>query len=756
MNIQAFHTFRDAAYAALRERRLLDAIAKLEELAIFSQQGSVYESLQALRQDYAGLLEFMKSGRDDTDRQTHFDAFIRKAYNLADILCRRTTLRYIDCQERLIAQRLKGSAETLADVYIPLVEGKDGQPASIAQIMADPLASYQQLFDTIWVSGQWSETLRHECASYVMDDVNPRINRLAMVSAAGLALFLAFDEEKCLFLLDVIEEHQVEISVRALTFFLLLYAIYAERLALYPAIQLKLKFLSELTYFHPLVLEVQKQLLLAPHNPDLADLIDKSLPERIVSAHEQMKELPDNLTQDDLVSYLKKHPKARRLHHDMLSMMHEFVEMQEKGVDLSYQTFKNVSPIVPFFREAANWFSPFSLDHPLLLGVNPAARFFSVVVNNKACDTERFAVFFTIAPHLPEIRVVQQNMLTMEEKKMEGDDAENFIEKLADHMEHEEAEGQRSLLTIKPKRLRRYVVSCVQDCFRFFTLYGAIPEAKSSHDEENEARTSIYPVKEACSIRLNPFDYDMCLWKDDNFRAIFSSVENKSDVAKWIFELADYEDALSLYDELPPTADNLSRKAFAFQELELFSLAQETYRQSLVLDPDNEHTTMNLVNSYRVSDKYEEAAVLLENLVSAHPEDLDYSRLLAEMYMCAEHFDKAKLVYIKNDYLHPDHASTIRGLAWCCLALGETDKAAEYYLRLLASSKVQPNDYLNAGHCALISHDVPSALLYYQEYIKSLSLDRAPATLFEEDKHFLVERGVDPTTQQLVIDLLNL
>lgn len=754
MNIHAFHNLHTRAYTSLREHRLLDAISQLEELAALARYSSAVEALYVLRQDYAMLLEYMKSGRDDNERQSHFEDFLRKAYKIEDRITRQFIVKHSDFQEAAVAKRLHQSAEDVANIYVPFVEGKNGRAATIAQIISDPLASYQQLFDTVWVSGQWTEGQRREFESYVLNDANPRLNRMVLVSAAGMALFLTFDEQKFLFLLGVIEEHQVEVSIRALTFILLLFGKYSDRLSLYPTIQLKLKFLKELTYFHPLVVEVQKILLLAPKNPELAAKIDDELPDKILSAHEHVKEIPAEATEDDIETYFKENPKARRFHHEMLDMMHDFAVMQEKGVDLSYQTFSHMHPIVPFFREAANWFCPFSYDHPVLFNVNAAARFFSVVVNNKACDTERFAVFFTIAPHLPKIHVVQQDMLTMEEKNMEGDEAENFIEKLADQMEKQEAEGENSLLTIKPGRLHRYVVSCVQDCFRFFTLYGKTPE--KNEKEGNAARSTVYPIKKAFSANKNPFEADLCFWLNDSFESIFAPEKTKRDFADWVFELEDYEGAISLYCSLPEDAEILQRKAFAYEQMGFNHVALTEYQRALEFDPDNEWTFNRLIDCLRENQMFSHAAELLEERSQKYPDDIHTSRLLAEMYMRDEEYEKAKSVYIKNDYLQPNHLPTLRGLAWCYLAIGDYQKADEYYLAILSSEKAQSNDFLNAGHCSLLRNDIPSALLYYQEYLHKKSLDYAPATLFDDDNVFLSARGVNATTQRLVIDLLNL
>lgn len=756
MNITAYNNLRKSLYNALCERRLLDAIIVLEKLAKFVGQPSTSEAAYALRQNYAMLLNYMKSGLDDFDRESYFSEFLRRAYRLSDALCREFTLNHIPCTEKMVYDRIHLSPEAVADTYIPFVEGSQGRPATIAEILADPLASYQQIFDTVWTSAHWTAAQREELVQYVLCDDNPLTNRLSLVSAAGLAVLFSFDEEKCLFLLGAIEENQVKVSVRALVMLLLIFSIYRSRIELYPTIVLKFNLLSELTYFHPLFVEVQKIMLVALESPKLAKKVDEELPESILSAHEQMKELPQEATDEDIEQYIEEHPNARKLHRKMIDSMHEFVMMQEKGVDVSFHSFAHLLSLVPFFEEVANWFCPFSFDHPLLFNVNTAARFLSIITQNKACDTERFAIVMSMAPHLPEIRIVKQDSLTMEETQFEGDDAENFMEEFLEAMAHKDADGGESLLTIKPELLRRHVVCNVQDCFRFFKLFDHQHSNGNEMVGDDGDDDSADSMRRPYVLRRNPFDKDICFWLDKHFENIFAPDDVKRDLANWLFELEDYEGAVTLYRSLPDDADMLQRRAYAYEQLDLPKVAQEDYCAALELEPDNEWIKQQLVASYRNCSYYVAAAELLEELTDAKPDDIRYTRQLAELYIRMNEYERAKQLYTKMHYLRPHHIPTLRALAWCCMALGECDKAAKHYLVLLEDPNPLPDDYQNAGHCALLQKDIPSALFFYQEYIRAKGEEFAPSTLFHEDRIFLIERGIDLTTQRLVIDLLNL
>lgn len=732
MNFSAFEALSKEVLDDLYAQSLLDALIKLDELATYGGQPSAVEAVRTLRQDYSMLLSYMRSGGTDVNRKKHYTNFLRKAYRIYNDVCRVVKLEHSDGHEATIWKRLHQSPEKLAEIYIPFVEGEDMQPATISAIIADPLASYQQLFDTIWTSSRWTVADRQLLYNYVMNDDAPRINRLSIISATGLALLLSFDEQKFLLLLSVIEEHQVEISIRALVMSLFALSVHGESDCCPPSIMLKFDFLRELTYFHPLVVAVQKAMLVAAHSPELARDFEMHLPEHLEKAHERMKELPQDASSEEIQQYIDEHPKLQKFRDEMVDMMHDYIHMQGKGVDLNYHSFSHMQEIMPFFEEAANWFCPFTFDHPLLFNINAATRFLSVVANNKSCDTDRYAMVFAMAPHLPEIHIVKQDAVTLEETKIEGDDVETFMEQLSAEMEQKSLEGDKSLLTLSPKRLQSYVVSYVQDCYRFFTLF-----------------------KPKCKMG-NPFEGDLRFWQYGTLSQIFKTPAVYRELADWLFELEDYDEARRLYQSLEPDVDILKRMGYIEERVGHPDKAQEYYRKALYLAPDDEWTQRQLLASYRSSNNLELAGAFLEELLVKMPDNQRYTRQLAEIYIFFEAYDKALKLYSKLHYLRPDHLPTRRALAWCHMALEHYDKSSELYLDIIGEENVQDEDFLNAGHCALLQGDISTAVIYYQECLKMRGKEFATPDLFLDDIPFLSQRGVDAFDRQLIIDLLNI
>lgn len=756
MNISAYNNLRVSLYDALDDHRLLDAILKIEELAVFTNQPLTVKAAYTLRQDYAMLLSYMKRSLKDLDRQTYFANFVCRAYRLADELCRNFTLNHIPCTERNIWKRLHLPAEAVADVYVPFVEGTSDRPATITEILADPLASYQQLFDTVWTSPHWKRSLRQQLVAYTLNGDSSEINRLTLVSAVGLALLFCFDEEKFLYLFDVIQENEVQTSVRALVMVLLAYGVYFNRIDTYPEISLKYNMLNELPMYHPLCIEVQKAFCAAVNSPRLANVVDKDLPKRIANAHEQMKGLPEGAPEEEIEAFIKSHPKLRKFHHEMVDMMKDFVKMQLLGVDMSYHSFKKLKNLVPFFSEAANWFSPFSYDHPTLFNISAAGRFLGVIAQNKACDTERFAIVLSMAPHLPEIHVIKQDAITMKEEKMEGEDAVEFIEKMAETMGDSPQETDESLITIDRSVLRRHVVCCVQDLYRFFNLFAKTSQANDDDDSDTD-ETEKADAAELIpyTLRANPFMHcNFCV--EDAFSHIFAPEDVKREMAEFYFEIEEPARSLNFYRQIEQHEEEHHNMAMCYFELGNTQKAQAHLRNAMEYAPDNEYLKLTLAKSYCDEKNYDLAIPLLEELVALNPDNNKHLIMLAEVYMKNSDFESARQLYEKIHYIHPEHIPSMRALAWCHLSLEHYAKASDFYLRIIDSGQATAEDFLNAGHCHLLQDDMPSAVVFYQESLRADHKEFAPVDFFDEDAAFLIVHGISYDMQQIIIDLLNM
>lgn len=708
MNSSAFQSLLASVRAALSEHRLLDALIKLEELAAFASDAKAAEATRTLRQDYAMLLGCMKSGMDDAERDDNFCHFLRKAYRISDMLYRHFTLRHTTTHEAQVWRRLHQSPEALAEVYVPLVEGGDGMPATLRQIISDPLASYQQLFDTVLTSTFWTADDRHLLYRYIMTSDASRINKLTLVSAVGMSLLFCFDEEKFLLLLSVIEEDHVEVSVRALVMSVLAYAQHHDRLPLYTRITLKFDFLRELTYFHPLVVKVQQAFYVALESPRLAYETDKNIPVRLKQAFEHEQ------------------------HDVMLDAMHDYISLLQIGVDLNYHTFDRLHRVVPFFNEAANWFCPFSFNHPLFYNIDSALRLIGSIVEKRNCDTDRFNMVFMMSPNIPEIHVIQHDETTHEERTLDEEEVGDFVNMLSREVQQREAKQDSSLLTLEPEQLERMVYGCVLDAHRFFNLF------------EPQRATP------------NPFKADLDIWQSPTFAEIFATDEARQALSKTFFDFDHYDEALSLLETLEPTAQNQIRKGLCCHQLHQHTEAVQYFCDAWRLGPDSVDFLGSLSESAIEAGDFESPIPVFEQAFERNPEDEDLLECLAKFYTLAHQYAKAQRAYEKLHYLHPERPLFREVLTEVLLRQGKRDQVMHHLTYLIEQGEASSEAFLRAGHCTLLGGDIPSALIYYQEALKADGKEYAPADFFNLHSDFLQEQGVGLDTQRQIIDLLNL
>lgn len=714
MNTSTYQGFYDDVAEALKERRLLDALHHLDALASYMALPPVREMIRMLRQDYALMLSYMKQGRSDADRQRFYHRFLRQTYRLLTDTDRLFRLEYDKGCVAAVWRRLHAPAEAVADIYVPFVEGEGGRPATIVELLADPLVSYQQLFDTVWTSGRWNKEEHDALFQYVMNDEAPFINRMSLVSAVGMAVLTFFDEEKLLFLFSVIEEHEVQVSVRAMVLALLACAQYEDRLELYPDLVLKLRFLRETTYLHPLVVSIQKAFLLSSRTMEMGKMLSSRFPSKAV--FKMVTEMTEDITPENFDEMAQVNPEVRKVRDKMVGAIQEYGRLQNLGFDTGYISFRHVSRHIPFFEEVANWFCPFTLDHPLLFNIGPAARFLGLVIRSKSCDTERYSLVFSLAPNMPEVKIIQQDAVTMEQKKIKDEDVDEFVDMLSDHLAQQDQSKAASLLDMDMEDLDALVTGFVHDCYRFFSLYGIRKGSDKGDGDEDRDDEPLY------RNFGNPFDHNLEFFRSDYLHDIFDGPTVTLDLAHFLFDTGDYNTALTLYYRLEGDYDVYHHMAICSEQLKMPELAILHYERALEHKPDDE----------------------------------DLQARLAILYVENDDCESALPIFVKLDYLYPDNVVYRSGLAWCAMATGDYERADALYMELVGRDDVSNEDVQNAGHCALLHGDYPMATTYYEEYLRRCGHEFAHADFFGSDRRFLEDRGVDADLQRLIIDLLNI
>ncbi len=111
---------------------------------------------------------------------------------------------------------------------------------------------------------------------------------------------------------------------------------------------------------------------------------------------------------------------------------------------------------------------------------------------------------------------------------------------------------------------------------------------------------------------------------------------------------------------------------------------------------------------------------------------------------------EALKAYFKVEFMEPDSKRSWRPIAWCSLLTGDMERARDYYRRLLAADP-SSEDYLNAGHLAMLESRYRDAVELYR---RSRSMaDMSPAAFERTVLSDLAMFG-DRQPDRLMIDLV--
>ena len=136
------------------------------------------------------------------------------------------------------------------------------------------------------------------------------------------------------------------------------------------------------------------------------------------------------------------------------------------------------------------------------------------------------------------------------------------------------------------------------------------------------------------------------------------------------------------------------------------------------------------------------------------PDDLQVERRLGETLVHLGRYDEAFKHLYKVDYLAPDQPRTLRALAWCSFMAQKPEQAERFYAKLLAAHPTA-DDYMNAGHTAWVTGNIPTAIERYRNCLKIQEVDHMPDDFFNTDADVLAVYGLMPDDFRILIDAVN-
>lgn len=716
----------------LDKRSFREALQAIELLIFDTQDWELRSSFEGIYTSYQYMLQYMRQGSIDPDRDKLYNKLLSTAYQIADKarilkLTPSSTEFYFDRIRyyKLIPLRSLPELQLELETYTEdiavehLLTNDANQEMKLDSIRRRHEQAYSELFYRTWLSDKWTETDEEEARNF-LTSLLVQINDLSLfISAITLSLMEYFDIRKFMLLFDAYQHSSNEVNQRALVGIALIIFMYDERLSIYPEVAARINLLNEDTDFSNEMNRIQIQLLRSRETKK----IDKKMREEIIP--EMMRNVnisrkldiddndEENASDDqnpDWEDWMERS--------GMNDKLKEMSELQMEGADVYMSTFAQLKTY-PFFHDMANWFYPFDAQH------SSVVRAFSTTANKRNilldsilqsgffCNSDKYSFCLTITQIPPN----QREMMTQQFE------AQNEALSEAKHYEKMLAYSQRAE-TIS----NQYI----QDLYRFFKIYPRRHEFRDLFEE---------------SLNLQ-----YCKTLKDTF----NNVEHMLTLAGYFFAKDYLLEALMLYQDIiketEGNAEIYQKIGYCFQKNKNYSKAIEAYLQADLLKPDNVWTNRHLAISYRQSGQYDKALEYYKKVEAAQSENLT---VILQIGLCLaelKQYDEALAYFFKLEYLDNESIKSQRAIAWCSFVTRKFEQAMKYYSKIL-EKKPQMQDYLNAGHVAWVTRNIDTAV---QRYAIALTLSDKTVFInqFDKDKEILLKLGINKNDFPLMIDLI--
>lgn len=713
----------------LLQKRLKEAQAQAESLLAASDDWNLKNRLEQNKTSYRYMLQYMRQGLDDPQRQTLYRQWCAELWEIAD----QARIAALDKSSPRYYHELRRSRAYMTSP-VPTLEERMHTLESLAddlalgqllpgqeQLPADLLRRHEEacrlLFSSTWTNTSWSREDKQLADSCLRSGQIPVADLCLFVSAVTMSLLECFDLGKLMWLLEACRHDDVHPAQRAATGLALALLKYGQRLVFYYPQVVEALQLSDEQY--GLGAELNRICIQLLRSRD-TDKIDRKMREEIIPEMmknvgylRQMKFGGDESDENDLnPDWAEAIEKA-----GLGDKIREMNELQMAGSDVYMSTFSMLKGF-PFFNEMPNWFLPFDRQHT---GVREALKALPesdrtlrfILEAGFFCDSDKYSLAFTLS----QLPAGQRNLM-LRQITAQG------MDEMAD---------DQHLDSIKRYAVRPEVVSnqYIHDLYRFFKLF----RRKQDFDD--------------------PFLDDLNPYRNPALRMLMDKAEHIKAVADYDFQNGHLPEARELYAALiqrESSSDTFLRIGFCLQKEKRYAEAIDAYRKADALKPDHVWTIRRLATCYRLTKDYEKALEYYRRAESIQPENHNVlfhaGTCLAEL----KRYDEALQYFFRLNLMDDNDPKTWRAIGWCSLLSGRWGQAAKYYARIPQDSRTA-DDWLNAGHVAWVSGDLPTAAAHYRQSALKYPDHAAFREAFGKDADTLVDLGIQPEDIPLMEDL---
>lgn len=658
--------------------------------------------IETIESGYRQMLHYFAEGADDPQREAMRDSV---AIALIDS-ARQMTREY---QLPIAPQRY------FAEARMQRYRGTTVEAAVIEYKNELSYRAGSALFNVVFTTYPLSISDAEILESLLKDDTQTLWIRSLVISALLLGNLAFFDARALKIMADAYPVMDLALRAQAMVAILLLCSVEKERVSRDEKLQNALKcILDNPDYRQETNAAMQNLMSTCDTDRVSRKITDEVMPDLMKMQPELRRRMKDIIGSSDLAD-LQENPEWEEMLDStgITNKLRELTDLQMEGADVMAVTFAALKNF-PFFQQIGNWMLPFSSDHPELGTGNHTMKSELAEMLSKSemlCDSDKYSMVLSL-DRVPES---QKSFL---KKQLSAQ-----IDALK--VAAPEVEGKSQAFEVASLKYLR-------NLYRFFRGF--------------KGDTGL---TDPFSRPIGYADLPTCLNK-------YVTTDDLLSGAEYYFNRRHYAAAKSMYMELVSRGEgsgNLYEKlGYCFQTKGDHDRALKYYKRAEVEKPDGLWLLKRLAALSREKGNYKEAISYFDKVMALRPENLSLTMAYANTLLESGEPEMALKQYYKADYLKDENTEAWRGVAWCEFLLGHLDRSKNYYDRLLLFSPL-PNDYLNAGHVALVSKNYKEAIALYKQFANAQDHNvEAFVKAIEEDAPTLRKLGVTNQILELIQD----
>lgn len=728
MNESSINEQYNSIVHLLLQKRLKEAQAQTESFIKTSGDWALNSRLDKNKTSYQYMLQYMREGLNDPQRQTLYLQLAADLWEIADqaritVLDKNSTryyheLRrsraYLNSPEPTLEDRLHTLENIADDIALrQLLPQGNELPTQLLRKHED---ANRLLFLSTWTNSTWSPTDRQQANAFLTSELLPESDLCLFVSAVTMSIRECFDSAKIEWLLKATRHTNIQVAQRSLTGLVLTMFLHGERIMLYyPALMQAIQLYQEEYSLGTQLNRICLQLLRSQDTEKIdRKMRNEIIPEvmKNVNILRQMKFETDESEENDLnpdwASAFEKTGLGNKIR--------EMNELQMSGSDVYMSTFSMLKGF-PFFNEMSNWFLPFDRQHSnvveSLSALRESDKAISLILDaGLFCNNDKYSLAFILGK-LPQ---GQRNMMM---KQITAQDIEAM-------MDEQRWDSLRKHAILPEVLSNQYI----HDLYRFFKLFR----------RKNEFR--------------DPFTEDINPYHNPMLRTLMNTPELMKHISDYFFQNNYLNEALELYQQqaiLEKSPDIYQRMGYCLQKGKRYREAIEAYQLADMFQPNHAWTIRHLATCHRALKDYGKSLEYYKKAESLQPGNRTIIYHIGTCLVGMERYDEALQYFYRLDLEEENNPKNWRAIGWCSLLSGRWGQAAKYYNRIPEKERTA-DDWLNAGHVAWVSGNILTATDYYRQSAMKYGSNTAFREAFEKDKDTLILLGISQDDIPLMED----